>query len=179
MQMYGNDEVRMQSKGNRSSGCKVHWSLSHLIHLQTHSWPWKSSTFNCGAKDELSALCLKFLQELTKVQPFLFIYLFFYLFVLVCNINLNHKLLLESVFLVLICKKKERVLVFSNHRVKEGLSLWDMLLIIRTQPPITMSGLETTLSWTISFILPFKLNVQQFVLNSFPVYWKCLRLLAT
>lgn len=107
-------------------------------------------------------------------------YLFiFYLFVLICNINLNHKVLLESVFLVLICKKQESALVFSNHRVKEGLSLWDMLLIIPTQPPITMSGLQTTLSWTISFILPFKLNVQQFVLNSFPVYWKCLRLLAT
>ncbi len=44
------------------------------------------------------------------------------------------------------------------------------MLIRSTQPSITMSGLETIWSLTISFILPLKLNVEQFVLNSFPVH---------
>lgn len=47
------------------------------------------------------------------------------------------------------------------------------MLMHNTQPAITMSGLETIWSSTISFVLYLKLNVEQFVLNSFPVHSKC------
>lgn len=44
------------------------------------------------------------------------------------------------------------------------------MMVRSTQPAITMSGLQTIWPLTISFILPLKLNAEQFVLNSFPVH---------